>query len=413
MYVALDFLVTSNPRWADVNVQELRSKLENLTPVVYDRSTEVESENSNVETEEIFTCYYPDGASNPTTGGFETPEAFKHYVEKMGQEGFKVEFQAELQQKFVQDGDADILVDACLLQFPYGIGHMRETRRLHDGSWTTKSDLLEFLQHLSKISQPVFQNNFFQLVLYSLACKTWLLSSSRLSLRGKTDAHNLAENLTLNDVTSCINGRRLGNRNAGTLASRTLLNAVDATSKSLPHTDEASRRERSTNESMLHHLGTPGIFATATFDDENSFLIQVMTGEIVDDDELVETLSDQECTERASKRREIRIKYPGIASMNFEILLEILIYEVVGWDMKNNTATPHEGFFGRPQGLSFACEEQGRKTLHVHMSIWLDMIRQWQDGMFFGNRDLLNGIRRRRCKITANVYVLRRCSLRI
>ena len=43
MYVALDFLVTSNPRWADVNVQELRSKLENLTPVVYDRSTEVES----------------------------------------------------------------------------------------------------------------------------------------------------------------------------------------------------------------------------------------------------------------------------------------------------------------------------------------------------------------------------------
>ena len=163
----------------------------------------------------------------------------------MAKRGFDVEFEANLQKSFVTDGDAEVLMDACLLQFPYGIGHMNERRKLPDGSWTTKSDLIEYLQHLSRLSQPVFQTNFFQLVLYSLGCKSWLLKTSRLTLRGKTDAHNLAENLCAADVISCINGRRLKNRHAGTKTSRKLLDAVDATARSLPHTNEASKNARS------------------------------------------------------------------------------------------------------------------------------------------------------------------------
>ena len=229
VFAALEFLVAHNPRWVGVDLNFMREDLKKKAPVVYDRSAEVDSENSNVECEEIFTCYYPDGATNPTNGGFSEPDGFKVYVEDMAKKGFDIEFQCELQQEFVTNGDADILVDAALLQFPYGIGHMKENRRLPDGSWTDRLDLLEYLQHLSKISQPVFQTNFFQLVLYSLACKSWLLKSSRLSLRGKTTAENLANHLSVDDVKSCINGRRLGNKFSGTHASRSLLNAVDAT----------------------------------------------------------------------------------------------------------------------------------------------------------------------------------------
>ncbi len=385
VFTALDWLVEHNPRWSNVNLQSMRAELSKKTPVVYDRSSEVDSENSNIECEEIFTCYYPDGATNPTNGGFSEPDGFKLYVEEMAQKGFDIEFQCELQQQFVTNGDADILMDACLLQFPYGIGHMHENRRLPDGSWTDRSDLLEYLQHLSRISQPVFQTNFFQLVMYSLACKTWLLTSSRLSLRGKTTAENLANHLSVEDVKSCINGRRIGNKYGGTHASRSLLNAVDATSRNLPHTNEASKRAAGTNESMQHHFGMSSIFATATFDDENSFLLQVMCGDVVDDDTPVDTLSDQECCDRASKRRHLRIQYPGIATMNFEVLLDILIYEVIGWDMKENKPTPHIGYFGVPEALSFAVEEQGRKTLHVHMSSWIRMVKQWQEDIFFGN----------------------------
>ena len=386
VFAALEFLVACNPRWSNVDLQEMREDLSNKTPVVYDRSFEVESENSNIESEEIFTCYYPDGATNPTNGGFSEPEGFKTYVEEMAQKGFDVEFQCELQQQFVTDGDADILVDACLQQFPYGIGHMKENRRLPDGSWTDRSDLLEYLQHLSTIAQPVFQTNFFQLVLYSLACKTWLLTSSRLSLRGKTTAENLANHLTVEDVKSCITGRQLGNKYFGTQASQSLLNAVDATSKNLPHTNEASKRAAGTNESMQHHFGMSSIFATVTFDDENSFLLQVMCGNIVDDNRAVDSLTDLECCERVSKRRCLRIKYPGIATMNFEVLLDILMYEVIGWDMKGNKATDHVGYFGVPGALSFAVEEQGRTTIHVHMSIWIRIVKEWQEDIFFGNQ---------------------------
>ena len=72
-----------------------------------------------MEEEEVFTCYYPDGSTTPTNGGFEKPEAFKSCVEEMAKKGFDVEFEAKLQKTFVTGGDADILMDACLLQFPY------------------------------------------------------------------------------------------------------------------------------------------------------------------------------------------------------------------------------------------------------------------------------------------------------
>ena len=70
--------------------------------------------------------------------------------------------------------------------------------------------------------------------------------------------------------------------------------------------------------------------------------------------------------------------------MNFEMLLEILMFEVVGWDMKNNCRPDHDGFFEVPEAVSFAVEEQGRKTLHVHMTIWICAYKALQDIVFHG-----------------------------
>ena len=382
---AAEWLCQNHTGWKDVDLVELRRSLAKKTPVVYDRSHEVESENANIECEEQFTCYYPDSATNTMNGGFEKPESFKEYVEEMAKKGFDVEFEANLQRSFVSDGDAEVLMDACLMQFPYGIGHMNERRKLPDGSWTTRSDLIEYLQHLSRISQVGFQTNFFQLVLYSLGCKSWLLKTSRLTLRGKTDARNLAENLCASDVISCINGRRLKNRHAGTTTSRKLLDAVDATARSLPHTNEASKNARALGEAMQHHFGMSSVFLTVTFDDENSLLMQVMSGVTIDDGTPVDELNDFDVCNRAAGRRELRLKFPGIATMNFELLLEILLSEVIGWDMKHNCPNGKDGFFGIPEALSFAVEEQGRKTLHVHMSIWIRAYKELKKQLFFGN----------------------------
>jgi hypothetical protein len=51
--------------------------------------------------------------------------------------------------------------------------------------------------------------------------------------------------------------------------------------------------------------------------------------------------------------------------LNFEIILDILLREVVG---RNPGLS---GYFGKPKAHFYSVEEQSRKTLHVHMLIWL------------------------------------------
>jgi hypothetical protein len=57
--------------------------------------------------------------------------------------------------------------------------------------------------------------------------------------------------------------------------------------------------------------------------------------------------------------------------LNFEMLLEILVEEVVGWDMRRDSTTKNVGYFGACLAFSLSVEEQGRKTLHGHMTAWI------------------------------------------
>ena len=84
------------------------------------------------------------------------------------------------------------------------------------------------------------------------------------------------------------------------------------------------------------------------------------------------------------RKKRVAFELPGIAAMNFELLLDILLLGVIGWDRKNNCANGKEGFFGIPEALSFAVEEQGQKTLHVHMSIWIRAYKEMKKRLFFG-----------------------------
>ena len=54
----------------------IRAELEEKKLVVIDRSEQTESENSNIEQEELFSCYYPDGATTSNSGGFDNPSEF-------------------------------------------------------------------------------------------------------------------------------------------------------------------------------------------------------------------------------------------------------------------------------------------------------------------------------------------------
>ena len=107
---ALKWLCSNHVRWQKVDYDSIVNNLREKQPKLYDRSYEVESINANLEKEELFTCYYPDGASTPSSGGFEDPKNFKKFVQDMAEKGFDVEFELNVQKEFCKESDHDLLL---------------------------------------------------------------------------------------------------------------------------------------------------------------------------------------------------------------------------------------------------------------------------------------------------------------
>ena len=80
---AVEWLCKNNKDWKDVSIDEFKNELEGCVPCVVDRSKTVESENTNVETKEMFSCYFPEEGMDDQKGVFENNESFKVYVEEM------------------------------------------------------------------------------------------------------------------------------------------------------------------------------------------------------------------------------------------------------------------------------------------------------------------------------------------
>eukprot|EP00978_Attheya_sp_CCMP212_P015250 scaffold39271_cov59-Attheya_sp.AAC.3 len=70
-------------------------------------------------------------------------------------------------------------------------------------------------------------------------------------------------------------------------------------------------------------------------------------------------------------RCEQRRMYPGASAFDFSAILNIVISDILGWDEDQRCSFPHGGAFGKIDAFSGAVEEQGRKTLHCHMLIYI------------------------------------------
>ena len=81
------------------------------------------------------------------------------------------------------------------------------------------------------------------------------------------------------------------------------------------------------------------------------------------------------------------MEFPGLTSINFEILFDILCEEVIGWSRRRKCATDEPGLFGKCLAMSGAFEEQGRKTVHGHMTLHIEGYREMQKNLFFGEKD--------------------------
>jgi hypothetical protein len=115
-------------------------------------------------------------------------------------------------------------------------------------------------------------------------------------VRNNADARMLAEEITTEDVTEAMSFARLnGGVNTATRNNdhgRQFLNAVDTIAGAVPHTNESAKRARRDAEAIQHHFGIPTYFLTIVPDDDNSFLVQIYSQVIIDDNQSINDLSE-------------------------------------------------------------------------------------------------------------------------
>ena len=84
-------------------------------------------------------------------------------------------------------------------------------------------------------------------------------------------------------------------------------------------------------------------------------------------------LTSSDCIADLKLRQHIRRHYPGACSLEFQSAMEIVIETLFNWDTKKQKAKG-PGIFGTVVAFAPADEEQGRKTLHRHIQIWVKEI---------------------------------------
>ena len=376
---ALKWLSKNHSEGEGFDPEKWKERYEKDKPVVIDKSKEEDGsedpDESNVEVTEKFCVYYPDGTANEFTGGQATQKDFRDIVQNAKENGYDLEWQCNLERELVSDvAKENIFTLANLLQFPYGRGGFNECRETKNGEYSERTDPNEFVAHLSMMSLPQFHRPLHTLMLYNMTFKSLMLRQASCVIENGKAATDIIHGLKADDVARA--GRAQAQQgHGGSAVSRKFLKYVRTVAGSLPHSNEASGKGLMAMEAICHNKGPPQAFLTVTYDDDNSFLVQAYADCKIDDEQNVGSLSDDELRKRAQLRTELRLRYPGIAALAFEEVLNIVMKEVVGWDCDSNKATDEDGLFGRCYACTYAVEEQGRKTLHVHILIWTHKLR--------------------------------------
>lgn len=368
---AIDWLIRNNVEWENApSVEYFQQRLKN--PIVIDNSKDVESENSNIEESESFSVFFPDGTLNPLNGGRGSINEFKEFVHAAQRNNYDIAFRYDLEKELVADFKDNNLVNACILQFPFGRGGMNERRLLSNGSFTRSINVENYVKHISRISQKQMHRELFALILYNMHMKQQMVKRAGMRVRRGANASMFAKNLTVEDVEYALLAKARGERT--NTPGNALLDAVDSVAKSVPHSNESTQRARSDAYAHQFQFGIASYFLTVTPDDDNSFLVQVFSGVNIDTDEFqTSRLDDAELKKRAKARSELRVRYPGICALFYEYMLQIVIEEVIGWDIKSHKARDDKpGLFGKPLAFTMATEEQGRKTNHTHIQVWVE-----------------------------------------
>ena len=381
---AVVWLIEHNRNWAHVKMSDVDGIIEKNKPMFVDLCKEEKDTNTQGtvedETETLLQVYFPDGTMTNVYGGLSSSKKLQASICRVQAsttlQGTLLATKEENKQ-FVQDYADNNFVKSCILQMPYGRGGIDENRVGRNDD-VLKVEMHEYAKHLSMLSDPNFHRPLFVLKLFNMKLRSCILKSSFQKINGNRFLHDLRSELSLVDFSRVA--KQLDNDEydcTGNCVTKQVIGSIQAISRGLPHTDEAARRARQYMNVMQHHFGLGGVFLTVTPDDENSFLVSCFSQMDKDGDLInIDSLSYETLKQKAKLRRDVRLNYPGIAALNFEYMLDIVIREVIGWDVKNCKPTATPGLFGVPYGYGGAVEEQGRGSCHVHFVVFLRGFRE-------------------------------------
>jgi Helitron helicase-like domain at N-terminus/PIF1-like helicase len=294
---------------------------------------------------------------NQNTGGFNTVNEFKKVILEVSKNGTEFRLESRANQ-FVNDFKGDKLVQAFPLVFPYGTGGPNELRYVNNIE-NCRMKLEQYMKHIIRSSHTAFHTQLFSLCTFNLLQKQRMIDSAFLRTKDSfatLDAH---------DLRTSVYAREQGGGIITNDSANKFIESIECISRNMPHTNASARAAQSDIMSMVLTFNQPSVFLTYTPDDSCSLFMTAYSDFGFDNTKLVSDMSSEDIIASARQRETIRQTLPGVAALLFEEIVEIVLEDIIGWQK------PNGGRFGTPEAYFMTVEEQGRKTLHMHICLWI------------------------------------------
>jgi hypothetical protein len=348
-----------------------------------------DSQDVNIENHVDITVVFPDSAlPEKTTGGFANQAEFRTYVHEHQKNGnWNSQFHVRPSDERLADYHGNNIARAFPLNFPYGHSGLPDDpavtsiRQLQGKKKHLKRNNKSVLKKLLQHRHPVFHKPLFNLIVANVIMKELIFHTARLLCNGtRGNGQALAEaigNMTSNQLKWAIEAVRSNDSTQySSLPGAEYLKTIQASCRSLAHTNEASLEARKIYFSYLMKYGTPAVFLTVTPDDQRSFrIVAYSTAKVemqwgsID----INNLSSEDILADFNIRQQVRTEYPGLCAEEYRRVMDAVIKHVFQWNEDEQKPTG-VSLFGELLAWCLATEEQGRKTLHGHFLLF---VKDW------------------------------------
>jgi hypothetical protein len=355
------------------------------------------------ENKVLMTVIFPDGSlPESINGGFGNQTTFAEAVKHRDLSQYQAELHSRPTKLYLEDYKGLNIIRAFPLQFPFGHSGLPED--------TGTRTYINTLKHFLRLSLPAMHHGDFILVIHNIYARSIAFRSAMLRCQdtykdatyGEAFANITPDGIS-RGVTQIRSGQRGGAPQGGRVVSR-FFNSLEAACASMAHTNGASRVARQNMFSLAIKFGLPAVFFTVTPDDEMSFRIRVHATHkwvrLLRKDNLSQLynlpticaslfcwnlphsqeklpnldMDDTEILADFKLRANFRVVHPGLCAEEYGKILHLVIKHLVGWDTEAGKSSVGGGIFGETEAFAAATEEQSRKTLHMHILVW---IKNW------------------------------------